>query len=85
MEIEKKIWPRFFEKVLSGEKQFEVRLDDFACSAGDTLVLREWDPESKSYTGRILKKSVKYVSKTKNLDMWSKEEIEQKGLQIIGF
>ena len=54
MEIEKKTWPGFFEKVARGEKSFEVRLADFECKAGDILVLKEWDPASKKYTGRSI-------------------------------
>jgi hypothetical protein len=29
MRIEKKCWPEFFEKILSGEKTFELRLADW--------------------------------------------------------
>ncbi len=85
MRIEKKIWPQFFEKILSGEKTFELRLADFECNVGDVLVLREWDPEIKEYTGRVLEKKVTYVSKTKEAIFWTKEEIEKYGFQIIGF
>lgn len=43
--IEKKIWPEFFEKVLSGEKTYELRLADWDCAPGDTLLLKEWEPD----------------------------------------
>ncbi len=85
MEIEKKVWPKFFEKILKGDKNFELRLNDFVCNIGDTLILREWDPKSKDYTGRIIKKKVTYVLKTKNVKFWSKEDIEKHGFQIISF
>ena len=39
MEIHKKIWPEYFEAVLSGKKKYELRLDDFEIKEGDTLVL----------------------------------------------
>ena len=85
MKIEKKIWPKFFQKVLDGDKTFELRLADFECNSGDTLVLREWNPETKEYTGRILEKQVTYVLKTKDIKFWPMEEVEKHGFQIISF
>ncbi len=85
MKIEKKIWPEFFEKILSGEKKFELRLADWQCQPGDILVLREWNPKTKEYTGRIIEKEVAYVLKTKEIKFWPKEDIEKYGFQIITF
>lgn len=84
MRIEKKIWPEYFEKVLSGEKNFELRLADWDCKPGDALVLREWNPETKEYTGRQVEKEVGYVLKTKDVSLFSKEDIEKYGWQVIG-
>jgi hypothetical protein len=81
--IEKKIWPEFFEKVLSGEKTYELRLADWDCAPGDTLMLKEWDPKTREFTGRELKKRVGYVGKTKDFNFWSQEEIDKYGYQII--
>jgi len=83
MKIEKKIWTEFFENVKSGKKKFELRLADFKIKPGDTLVLREWDPKKKEYTGRQVKKSVTYVLKTKGLKFWPKKDVEKFGYQII--
>lgn len=83
MKIEKKVWPEYFQAILDGRKNFELRLADFEIKAGDILVLREWDPEKRKYTGRILKKETSYVLKTKNVNFWPKEEIEKYGYQII--
>ena len=85
MKIEKKIWPKFFQKILDGDKTSELRLADFECNPGDTLVLREWDPETKEYTGRVLEKQVTYVLKTKDVKFWPIEEVEKYGFQIISF
>ncbi|MDE1850404.1 MAG: DUF3850 domain-containing protein [Candidatus Micrarchaeota archaeon] len=84
MRIEKKIWPQYFDKVASGEKNFEVRLADFKCKAGDVLVLKEWDPKKKRYTGRSMEKYVKYVAKTKGMKFYKPAEIAKFGLQVIG-
>ncbi|HDR53234.1 MAG TPA: DUF3850 domain-containing protein [archaeon] len=83
--IEKKTLPEFFEKVLSGDKTFEVRLADWECQPGDTLVLREYSPE-KGYTGRVIEKKVTYVLKTKAMETWfTSEEIAKHGFQVIAF
>lgn len=82
--IRKKILPQYFDAVASGKKKFELRLNDFEIAEGDTLVLEEWDPEAKAYTGRSLEKTATYVARFK-LDQlfWPKEEILDKGIQII--
>lgn len=85
MKIEKKVWPEYFEKILSGDKSFELRLADWECNPGDVLVLKEWDPNTKEYTGRNLEKEITYVLKTKELDLFSNEDIEKFGYQIISF
>lgn len=85
MRIEKKCWPEFFEKILKGEKNFDLRLADFDVKEGDILVLKEFNPKTKQYTGRVIEKKVNYVLKTKDLKFWTKEEIDKFGLQIIGF
>ena len=84
MRIKKKIWPEYFDAILSGKKKFELRLNDFQVNEGDVLLLEEWDPVTKMYTGRNIEKKVTYVGKFKiNKLFWPKEDIEEKGLQII--
>jgi len=85
MKIEKKTWPEYFEAICKGHKTFEVRLADFECKKGDILILREWDPEKKDYTGRTIEKKITYIVKTKNLPFWNKKEVDKIGYQIIGF
>ncbi len=81
----KKVWPEYFQKIIDGKKTYELRLADWECNDGDTLVLQEWNPETKDYTGREIKKEVTYVGKTKNFTFWTKEEVEKYGYQIIAF
>lgn len=82
--IKKKIWPEYFDAVESGKKNYELRLNDFDVKEGDTLVLEEWDPKTKQYTGRETEKIVTYVGKFK-LDklFWPEEQIKEKGIQVI--
>jgi len=82
--IKKKIWPEYFEAVASGKKRFELRLNDFEAKEGDILVLEEWDPKTKQYTGRKVEKKITYVLKFKANELfWPEEEIKEKGLQVI--
>ncbi|MCA9344065.1 DUF3850 domain-containing protein [Candidatus Saccharibacteria bacterium] len=80
---EKKILPEYFDKILAGEKTYELRLADWECTKGDTLVLIEIDPDSKEPTGRTMSKKVGFVGKTKDFDFWSQKEIDKYGYQII--
>jgi hypothetical protein len=82
--INKKVWPEYFDAILSGKKKYELRLNDFEVNEGDTLALEEWDPTTKDYTGRKTEKKVTYVGKFKidNL-FWPEEEIKEKGIQVI--
>ena len=57
MRIEKKILPEYFELVLSGKKKYDFRLADFDINEGDTLILKEWDKGSQSFTGREIEKN----------------------------
>ena len=77
MRIEKKIWPEYFDRVVSGEKHFELRLADWACKSGDVLALKEWDPKAKAYTGRSVEKKVTFVFKTKDQKFWSADDVEK--------
>lgn len=84
MKIEKKTWPEAFQRVLDGDKTFEIRLADWECNPGDTLILREWDPKTAEYTGRQLEKKVTYVAKLNKMNKYFKQEdIDKYGLQVI--
>ncbi len=83
--IKKKIWPEYFELVDSDKKRFELRLADFDIKEGDTLMLEEWNPETKQYTGRKIQKLIDYVLKFKLNDFGQEEEIKEKGLFVIQF
>ena len=85
MKIEKKAWPELYQKILDGDKTFDLRLADFDCKPGDVLLLREWDPATRRYTGRQMKKVVTYVLRTKDLKFWPREEVEKYGYQVISF
>jgi uncharacterized protein DUF3850 len=58
---ELKTWPLFFKRVLTGQKNFELRKDDRGFEIGDTLNLKEWDPITNEYTGRTVLRRVTYI------------------------
>ncbi len=79
MEINKKCWPNFFEKVNSGKKNVDIRLADFDIKEGDTLILEEFDPRNNNYTGRKIVKHVKNVNKVNLMD-FHKVEVSKRTL-----
>lgn len=56
-----KVVPEYFEALAEGKKGFEIRKDDRDYKEGDNLVLEEYDPETKEYTGRALTRRIIYV------------------------
>jgi len=83
MIIKKKTWPKYFQEILEGKKKFEVRLADFEIKEGDTLILEEYNPETKKYTGRAIKKEVGFVTKFNPIRAHSQEEIKKYGFWEI--
>ncbi len=81
--IKKKTWPDLFELIKAGKKKFDLRLADFDIKEGDTLILEEWDPEKKEYTGRKIEKKVTYLLKFKLDSFGQKKEIEKDGLYVL--
>jgi len=56
-----KSWPEFFEPVFSGMKRFELRKNDRKYAIGDRLRLREWEPNTQTYSGRECWRDVQYI------------------------
>ncbi len=56
-----KCWIEFFEEISTRRKKFELRKNDRGFAVGDTLILREWNNASKTYTGRIVARTVTYL------------------------
>ena len=83
MKIEKKTWPAYFNLVKSRKKKFDLRLADFKCKRGDILILREWDPKTKSYTGSVIRRKVKGVIKLNLLKFYKANDLKKKGIYVI--
>ncbi len=82
-EIHKKIWPEFFDAIQKGEKKFELRLADFDLKDGDTLILEEFDPKTKKYTGRKITKKCNKVFKLDVSKFYTPKQLETNGLYVI--
>lgn len=46
---ELKTWPQYYCRVASGSKLFEVRKNDRGFQPGDSVELREYDPNAEEY------------------------------------
>lgn len=59
---ELKSWPQFFAAIVDGSKTFELRKNDRGgFEVDDILRLREWDPITSTYSGRMVCVRVTYV------------------------
>lgn len=56
----------FFEAILSGAKNFEIRYNDRDFKVGDGLILQEWDDrnpmEEGRYTSREAQRTITYMT-----------------------
>lgn len=59
MTHEIKILPKYFDDVMSGAKNFEIRKNDRDYKVGDTLILKEWN--RGKFTGRELERGIGYI------------------------
>ena len=72
---ELKTWPGYFNDLIRGDKDFEVRNNDRNFKVGDIIILKEYDWTQKKYSGRQTKRKIKYIFDELGL---------QKGFVILG-
>lgn len=56
-----KTHPEPFDAILDGDKNFEYRKNDRDYEEGDLIVLQEYEPEAKKYTGRQVQARIGHV------------------------
>jgi len=66
MTHELKTWPEYYEAIITGRKKFEVRINDRNFQVGDRLLLQEWNPQTKEYTGRYTARKITYIMREGN-------------------
>lgn len=82
--IYKKVQQKYFEAVADGRKAFEVRLADFRCKEGDTLVLQEQKQGTRELTGRELNCEILFKLNTKDVEKFhTKEQLDKYGLVVL--
>lgn len=63
MKHELKIHPQYFRDVMLGLKKVEVRKNDRNYQEGDILILNEFEPSTKRYTGKQEIRTADYILK----------------------
>ena len=56
-----KTHPNYFERTLNESKFWEIRLNDRDFQTGDEVLLQEYDPIEKQYTGKNIRGIIQYV------------------------
>lgn len=56
-----KTWPDYFNAVRNGAKPFDVRFDDRGYKVGDRVLLQEYEPRRKEFTGKEVLCRITYV------------------------
>lgn len=56
-----KCWMRYFPAIADGIKNFDLRKDDRGYNVGDEIVFEEYQLSTKEYTGRVVRRRIKYI------------------------
>lgn len=64
-----KTWPHSFQEILEGRKTAEFRKNDRDFRVNDLIVLSEYEPGEKKYTGRIILVEVTNILQAESLGM----------------
>lgn len=57
-----KIWPEQFAALKSGAKRHEIRAFDRPYAVGDTLRLREYNPNTKTFSGDLVDVRITHIT-----------------------
>jgi len=58
-----KTWPEYFDAIVMGDKNFEVRRADRDFAVGEILLLQCYDPKIQKYTGQEIRMKITYILK----------------------
>ena len=59
---ELKSWTHLFAEIVAGHKTHELRRNDRNYEVGDILLLKEFDPQSETYSGRTARVVITYIT-----------------------
>lgn len=57
-----KILPEYYNAQVEGKKNFEIRKNDRDYKVGDKLVLKEYDPKAKEFTGQSFITEITFIT-----------------------
>lgn len=58
---ELKTWEPYYTDVFMGHKNFELRKNDRNFKVGDKVILKQYDPIKKEYSGKNLARTIIYI------------------------
>lgn len=61
---ELKSWPEYFRAIVTGDRRHELRKNDRDYKVGDIILLREYDPKNRWFTGSKLQVEVTSITST---------------------
>ncbi len=61
MTHELKILRKYFDDLMFGDKNFEIRKNDRDYHVGDKLILKEYEPDLHIYTGNVITATINYI------------------------
>lgn len=76
-----KITPQYYKEVANGTKTFEIRKNDRDYQTGDIVILREYNEDTKDYTGNELSFKIGFVTDYEQTDgyvVFSIQPLKQK-------
>lgn len=63
-----KILPEYYRAQIEGKKNFEIRKNDRNYQVGDWIALKEYDPETKDFTGQSFVAEITYITNYQQKD-----------------
>jgi Domain of unknown function (DUF3850) len=83
MIINQRVEKEYFDHIAAGDKR-DLRLANRAVREGDTVILEEWDRDTREYTGRKVEALVTAVCPAPAADRAAEEDTGG-GLHVIEF
>lgn len=93
--IDKRCWEPYLSEIAARRKNFDIRLNDFEVEEDDIIKFIKYDPVTKVESNQVCYRKVRYILSLdldsavkfgENKDQfWTKEEIAEHGLIILGF
>jgi hypothetical protein len=84
MTITEKVAHEVFDRIVMGDQR-GLRLAEGTAQQGDTMILEEWHPQTREYTGRKIETVVTAVRPLPAAAEWAAPVKEEERLQLVQF